>query len=122
MSTQTAASQSEAKASLPAACGDHHGRQRPLGQAAASCRGSRATARGGIRAHYHSHRGRVGHQISHSLRVLGGELEPAQGRGGCTDEYLVHYLKTEIAGAQQKQRRLEVIGQIYRLPEFVQDI
>lgn len=36
-------------------------------------------------------------------------------------KYLARYLKTEIAEMNKNNVRLEVIGQIYRLPEFVQD-
>jgi undecaprenyl diphosphate synthase len=36
-------------------------------------------------------------------------------------KYLARYLKSEIAELQRNNVRLEVIGQIYRLPEFVQD-
>ena len=35
-------------------------------------------------------------------------------------KYLVHYLKTETPELNKNNVRLEVIGQIYRLPEFVQ--
>src|SRR5712671_341846 len=35
-------------------------------------------------------------------------------------KYLVHYLKTEFAELNRSNVRLEVIGQIHRLPEFVQ--
>ncbi len=35
--------------------------------------------------------------------------------------YLARYLKTEIGELNRSNVRLEVIGQIYRLPEFVQD-
>ncbi len=36
-------------------------------------------------------------------------------------KYLARYLKTEINELNKNNVRLEVIGQIYRLPEFVQD-
>jgi undecaprenyl diphosphate synthase len=36
-------------------------------------------------------------------------------------KYLVHYLKTETSELNKNNVRLEVIGQIYRLPEAVQD-
>ena len=36
-------------------------------------------------------------------------------------KYLVHYLKTETAELNKNNVKLEVIGQIYRLPENVQD-
>ncbi len=36
-------------------------------------------------------------------------------------KYLVHYLKTETPELNKNNVRLEVIGQIYRLPEAVQD-
>ena len=36
-------------------------------------------------------------------------------------KYLVRYLKTELADLQKHNVRLEVIGQIYRLPETVQE-
>src|SRR5215468_9890595 len=36
-------------------------------------------------------------------------------------KYLVHYLKTETPELNKNNVRLEVIGQIYRLPEMVQD-
>ncbi len=36
-------------------------------------------------------------------------------------KYLVHYLKTETAELNKNNVRLEVIGQIYRLPEVVQE-
>jgi undecaprenyl diphosphate synthase len=36
-------------------------------------------------------------------------------------KYLVHYLKTETSELNKNNVRLEVIGQIYRLPENVQD-
>ena len=36
-------------------------------------------------------------------------------------KYLVHYLKTETPELNKNNVRLEVIGQIYRLPEFVQE-
>ncbi|HTY85847.1 MAG TPA: isoprenyl transferase [Candidatus Acidoferrum sp.] len=36
-------------------------------------------------------------------------------------KYLVHYLKTETADLNKNNVRLEVIGQIYRLPENVQE-
>ena len=36
-------------------------------------------------------------------------------------KYLVHYLKTETPELNKNNVRLEVIGQIYRLPETVQD-
>jgi undecaprenyl diphosphate synthase len=36
-------------------------------------------------------------------------------------EYLVHYLKTETPELNKNNVRLEVIGQIYRLPETVQE-
>jgi undecaprenyl diphosphate synthase len=35
--------------------------------------------------------------------------------------YLARYLKSEVADLMKHNVRLEVIGQIYRLPEFVQD-
>jgi undecaprenyl diphosphate synthase len=37
-------------------------------------------------------------------------------------KYLVHYLKTETPELNKSNVRLEVIGQIYRLPEVVQDL
>jgi len=36
-------------------------------------------------------------------------------------KYLVHYLKTETPELNKNNVRLEIIGQIYRLPELVQD-
>ena len=36
-------------------------------------------------------------------------------------KYLVHYLKTETSELNKNNVRLEVIGQIYRLPENVQE-
>jgi undecaprenyl diphosphate synthase len=36
-------------------------------------------------------------------------------------KYLARYLKTELAELDRNNVRLEVIGQIHRLPEFVQD-
>src|SRR5512136_519666 len=36
-------------------------------------------------------------------------------------KYLVHYLKTETPELNKNNVRLEVIGQIYRLPEMVQE-
>lgn len=36
-------------------------------------------------------------------------------------KYLVHYLKTETSELNKNNVRLEVIGQIYRLPEMVQE-
>src|SRR6185436_20871807 len=36
-------------------------------------------------------------------------------------KYLVHYLKTETPELNKNNVRLEVIGQIYRLPQSVQD-
>ena len=36
-------------------------------------------------------------------------------------KYLVHYLKSETPELNKNNVRLEVIGQIYRLPEFVQE-
>ncbi len=36
-------------------------------------------------------------------------------------KYLVHYLKTETPELNKNNVRLEVIGQIYRLPENVQE-
>lgn len=36
-------------------------------------------------------------------------------------KYLARFLKTEIAELQRNNVRLEVIGQVYRLPEFVQE-
>jgi undecaprenyl diphosphate synthase len=36
-------------------------------------------------------------------------------------KYLVHYLKTETSELNKNNVRLEVIGQIYRLPEVVQE-
>src|SRR5256885_13842156 len=36
-------------------------------------------------------------------------------------KYLVHYLKTETSELNKNNVRLEVIGQIYRLPEAVED-
>ncbi len=36
-------------------------------------------------------------------------------------KYLAHYLKSEIPELNRNNVRLEVIGQIYRLPEFVQE-
>src|SRR5438874_12935261 len=36
-------------------------------------------------------------------------------------KYLHRYLKNEIGELQKNKVRLEVIGQIYRLPEFVQE-
>src|ERR1041385_663031 len=36
-------------------------------------------------------------------------------------KYLVHYLKTETSELNKNNVRLEVIGQIYRLPEAVQE-
>jgi len=36
-------------------------------------------------------------------------------------KYLARYLKSEVAEMSKNNLRLEVIGQIYRLPEFVQD-
>src|SRR5579862_5814825 len=35
--------------------------------------------------------------------------------------YLARYLRTEIAELNRSNVRLEAVGQIYRLPEFVQD-
>src|SRR6202795_1198017 len=35
-------------------------------------------------------------------------------------KYLAHYMKTEFAELNRSNVRLEVIGQIHRLPEFVQ--
>src|SRR5512136_412655 len=37
-------------------------------------------------------------------------------------KYLVHYLKTETPELNKSNVRLEVIGQIYRLPEVVQEL
>jgi undecaprenyl diphosphate synthase len=36
-------------------------------------------------------------------------------------KYLARYLKSEVAEMSKNNVRLEVIGQVYRLPEFVQD-
>src|SRR6516164_340787 len=36
-------------------------------------------------------------------------------------KYLVHYLKTETSELNKNNVRLEIIGQVYRLPELVQD-
>src|SRR5512145_2606902 len=36
-------------------------------------------------------------------------------------KYLVHYLKSETAELNKSNVRLEVIGQVYRLPENVQE-
>ena len=36
-------------------------------------------------------------------------------------KYLAHFLKNEIGELNKNNVRLEAIGQIYRLPEFVQD-
>ena len=36
-------------------------------------------------------------------------------------KYLARYLKSEVAEMHKNNLRLEVIGQIYRLPEFVQE-
>jgi len=36
-------------------------------------------------------------------------------------KYLVHYLKTETSELNKNNVRLEVIGQVYRLPEAVQE-
>src|ERR1039458_1059964 len=36
-------------------------------------------------------------------------------------KYLVHYLKTETPELNKNNVRLEIIGQIYRLPELVQE-
>src|SRR3982751_1772777 len=36
-------------------------------------------------------------------------------------KYLVHYLKTETSELNKNNVKLQVIGQIYRLPEFVQE-
>jgi undecaprenyl diphosphate synthase len=36
-------------------------------------------------------------------------------------KYLARYLKTELAELQKNNVRLEIIGQVYRLPEFVQE-
>src|SRR5438270_4488612 len=36
-------------------------------------------------------------------------------------KYLVHYLKTETSELNKNNVRLEVIGQVYRLPELVQE-
>src|SRR5499427_2137662 len=36
-------------------------------------------------------------------------------------KYLVHYLKTETSELNKNNVRLEVIGQVYRLPEVVQE-
>src|SRR5258705_12015528 len=36
-------------------------------------------------------------------------------------KYLVHYLKSETPELNKNNVRLEIIGQIYRLPEMVQD-
>ena len=36
-------------------------------------------------------------------------------------KYLAHYLKSEIGELNRNNVKLEAIGQIYRLPEFVQD-
>src|SRR5258708_12863239 len=36
-------------------------------------------------------------------------------------KYLIHYLKTETPELNKNNVRLEVIGQVYRLPEAVQD-
>ena len=69
-----------------AACGHHHGRQRPVGQAAAPAAHRGPSRGGGIGARHHPHRGRAGHQVPDALRLLGRELEPAQGRGGRADE------------------------------------
>src|SRR5437764_10347763 len=36
-------------------------------------------------------------------------------------KYLVHYLKTETPELNKNNVRLEIIGQVYRLPELVQE-
>src|ERR1700690_4438715 len=36
-------------------------------------------------------------------------------------KYLIHYLKTETSELNRNNVRLDAIGQIYRLPEFVQE-
>src|SRR2546427_12025324 len=36
-------------------------------------------------------------------------------------KYLVHYLKTETPELNKNNVRLEIIGQVYRLPEAVQE-
>src|SRR5260370_4359665 len=36
-------------------------------------------------------------------------------------QYLIHYLKTETSELNKNNVRLEIIGQVYRLPEAVQD-
>ena len=40
---------------------------------------------------------------------------------GCAMKYLIHYLKTETPELDKNNVRLEVIGQIHRLPENVQE-
>jgi adenylosuccinate synthase len=57
----------------------HHGRQRPLGEAAWPAARRGTSRRRGIGADDHPRRGRTGHQVSHPLRLFGGELEPPKG-------------------------------------------
>ena len=63
-----------------APCRDHHGRQRPLGDASAACRASPAIAPGPKRCARRSRRAvERGRRGAHALRLLVGELAPLGG-------------------------------------------
>jgi undecaprenyl diphosphate synthase len=81
------------------------------GTATASSPSARNRARGG----------RGGHQVLDALRFFRRELEPPQGRGGYVDEVSGPVPQGEIGELNRNNVRLDAIGQIYRLPEFVQE-
>ena len=105
-----------------AARGHHHGRQRALGQAARTCRASRATGTGAesaraiIRA-----AGELGIKYLTLYAFSVENWNRPKDEVDTLMKYLVHYLKTETPELNKNNVRLEVIGQIYRLPEIVQE-
>ena len=121
MSAQTAHLSSEAKASLPrhvAIIMDGNGRwarQRHLPRIEGHRAGAES-ARAIIRA-----AGEVGIKYLTLYAFSVENWNRPKDEVDALMKYLVHYLKTETSELNKNNVRLEVIGQIYRLPEAVQE-
>ena len=93
----------------------HHGRQRPLGDAARPSAHRRAS-RGRRAVRRVTRRRPSSASRAHIVRLLLGQLAAPAGRSEHADGLLRHYLRAEIARLVESGARLRVIGRRDRLP------
>jgi len=92
-----------------------------LGEAAqpAPCR--RSSAGRGVGTDDHSHGGELGIKYLTLYAFSAENWNRPKDEVDALMKYLIHYLKTETPELNKNNVRLEVIGQIHRLPENVQE-